>query len=111
MVFLIQRARNKDFLVLHPKLNELIAATKGASNLIINAQYLPENETQVLHKFYCLLAEMTKTDNTLGKTYSVEEAESNHEYKQMAQRDDKEATIKKGGSHHRSRLFLVLKKA
>ena len=37
MVFLIQRARNKDFLVLHPKLNELIAATKGASNLIINA--------------------------------------------------------------------------
>ncbi|MEJ7665663.1 MAG: low affinity iron permease family protein [Hymenobacter sp.] len=29
MVFLIQRAQNKDSLVLHLKLNELLAATKG----------------------------------------------------------------------------------
>lgn len=45
MVFLIQRARNKGFLVLHSKLNELIATTKGASNRMINAQYLSEDET------------------------------------------------------------------
>ena len=38
MVFLIQRAQNKDSLVLHLKLNELIAATRGASNRLINAQ-------------------------------------------------------------------------
>ena len=35
MVFLIQRAQNKDSLVLHLKLTELIAATKGASNRLI----------------------------------------------------------------------------
>ena len=111
MVFLIQRARNKGFLVLHSKPNELIATPKGTSNRMINAQYLSEDETQVLREFYCLLAEMAKTDNVLGKTYSMEEAEGNHEYKQAVQRDDKETTIKKGGSHHKSRLFLVLKKA
>ena len=35
MVFLIQRAQNKDSLVLHLKLTELIAATKGASKRLI----------------------------------------------------------------------------
>ena len=38
MVFLIQRSQNKDSLVMHLKLNEPIAATKGASNRFINAQ-------------------------------------------------------------------------
>ena len=42
MVFLIQRAQNKDSLVLHLKLTELIAATKGASNWLINAQDFSE---------------------------------------------------------------------
>ena len=40
MVFLIQRSQNKDSLVMHLKLNEPIAATKGASNRFINAQDL-----------------------------------------------------------------------
>lgn len=42
MVFLIQRAQNQDSLVLHLKLTELIAATKGASNRLINAQDFSE---------------------------------------------------------------------
>ena len=42
IVFLIQRAQNKDSLVLHLKLTELIAATKGASNWLINAQDFSE---------------------------------------------------------------------
>ncbi|GAA4045602.1 hypothetical protein GCM10022409_34560 [Hymenobacter glaciei] len=44
MVFLIQRAQNKDSLVLHLKLNELLAATQGASNRLINAQDFSEEE-------------------------------------------------------------------
>src|SRR5688500_18194123 len=44
MVFLIQRAQNKDSLVLHLKLNELIAATKGSSHRLINAQDFSEEE-------------------------------------------------------------------
>ena len=42
MVFLIQRAQNKDSLVLNLKLTELIAATKGDSNRLINAQDFSE---------------------------------------------------------------------
>ena len=84
MVFLIQRAQNKDSLVLHLKLNELIAATQGASNRLINAQDFSEEEIKTLHDFYCALAELAKKDNDLGKTHSVEEAEDNHNEKMAA---------------------------
>ena len=78
MVFLIQRAQNKDSLVLHLKLNELIAATQGASNRLINAQDLSEKDIEILHGFYRLLAEKAKADNDLGQTHTVEEAADNH---------------------------------
>ncbi|MBJ6108064.1 low affinity iron permease family protein [Hymenobacter sp. BT523] len=84
MVFLIQRAQNKDSLVLHLKLNELIAAQKGASNRLINAQDFSEEEIRLLHDFYCALAEMAKKDNDLGKTHTVEEAQDNHNDKLAA---------------------------
>ena len=85
MVFLIQRAQNKDSLVLHLKLNELLAATQGASNRLINAQDFSEEEIRTLHEFYCALAELAKKDNDLGKTHSVEEAETNQAEKLSAQ--------------------------
>ncbi|MBD2769459.1 low affinity iron permease family protein [Hymenobacter sp. BT664] len=84
MVFLIQRAQNKDSLVLHLKLNELIAATRGASNRLINAQDFSEKEIATLHNFYCRLVELAKQDADLGKTHSVEEAEDNHSEKLAA---------------------------
>ncbi|QIX60172.1 low affinity iron permease family protein [Hymenobacter sp. BT18] len=86
MVFLIQRAQNKDSLVMHLKLNELLAATKGASNRLINAQDFTEHEIQLLHQYFCLLAEKAKADRDLGKTHSVEEAEENHAEKRAAHR-------------------------
>ena len=84
MVFLIQRAQNKDSLALHLKLNELIAATQGASNRLINAQDLAEQEAAALHNFYCILAERALKDHDLGRTHTVEEAEDNHAEKQAA---------------------------
>ncbi|MVN77641.1 low affinity iron permease family protein [Hymenobacter sp. HMF4947] len=87
MVFLIQRAQNKDSLVLHLKLNELIAATKGASNRLINAQDFSEEEIRLIHQFYCLLADKAKADNDLGETHSIEEAEDNHHEKLAAHRE------------------------
>ena len=87
MVFLIQRAQNKDSLVLHLKLNELIAATKGASNRLINAQDFSEEEIRLLHAFYCLLAEKAKEDSDLGQTHTVEEAEDNHQEKVAARQE------------------------
>ena len=44
MIFLMQRAQNKELLALHIKLNELIAATKNADNHLINAEELTEHE-------------------------------------------------------------------
>ncbi|MDQ2771224.1 MAG: low affinity iron permease family protein [Bacteroidota bacterium] len=84
MVFLIQRAQNKDSLVLHLKLNELIAATQGASNRLINAQDFSEEEIKTLHEFYSALVELAKKDNEFGKIHSVEEAEGNHNDKLAA---------------------------
>src|SRR5919106_708611 len=37
MVFLIQRAQNKDSAAIHLKLNELVAALPGSSNRLISA--------------------------------------------------------------------------
>ena len=85
MVFLIQRAQNKDSLVLHLKLNELLAATQGASNRLINAQDFSEEEIRTLHDFYCALAKLAKKDNDFGKTHTVEEAENNQREKSAAQ--------------------------
>src|SRR5688572_660681 len=44
MVFLIQRAQNKDALAIQLKLNELVAAVRGASNRLINVEELSEEE-------------------------------------------------------------------
>lgn len=40
MVFVIQQSQNKDTIAVHLKLNELIAATKGASNRLIDVEDL-----------------------------------------------------------------------
>ncbi len=86
MVFLIQRAQNKDSLVLHLKLNELLAAQPGASNRLINAQDFTEEEIDMLHNYFCLLAAKAKQDHNLGRTHSVEEAEENHQRKRRINR-------------------------
>src|SRR6201990_1747453 len=44
MVFLIQRAQNKDSRAMQLKLNEIVAAMEGASNRLINVEDLSEEE-------------------------------------------------------------------
>src|SRR5438034_6467826 len=58
MVFLIQRTQNKDALVLQIKLNEIIAAMEGASNRLIAAEDLTEEELKALEVHFERLAEM-----------------------------------------------------
>ena len=60
MVFLIQRAQNKDSLAIQLKLNEIVAAIPGASNRLIDVEDLSEAELKRLHQFYARLAEMAK---------------------------------------------------
>src|SRR3982751_5573736 len=81
MVFLIQRAQNKDALALQLKLNEIVAAIQGASNRLIDVEDLTEEELRVLQRHYRKLATMAKGDEDLGKSHSVEEAETRHRRK------------------------------
>jgi low affinity Fe/Cu permease len=82
MVFLIQRTQNKDSRALHLKLNELVAAMQGASNRLLNAEDLTEEELRVLHEHYAHLVTLAKKDGDLTKSHSIEEAEERHGQKQ-----------------------------
>jgi low affinity Fe/Cu permease len=84
MVFLIQRTQNKDSLALQLKLNELVAAKKGASNRLLNAEDLTEEELHTLHRHYARLAELAEKETSLGESHSVEEADERHREKIQA---------------------------
>src|SRR5260370_27159416 len=73
MVFLIQRSQNKDSLAIQLKLNELVAAIQGASNLLIDIEDLTEEELRILHGHYRTLAAMARQEVDLLASHSVEE--------------------------------------
>jgi low affinity Fe/Cu permease len=85
MVFLIQRTQNKDALAMHLKLNELVAAKKGASNRLLNAEDLTEEELHTLHRHYARLVELARQETTVTESHSVEEADERHRVKAGAQ--------------------------
>jgi low affinity Fe/Cu permease len=58
MVFLIQRSQNKDTLALQLKVNELIAAQRGAHNALIAIDQLSEDELRGLQARFAQLAEL-----------------------------------------------------
>src|SRR5436853_1839452 len=81
MVFLIQRAQNKDALAIHLKLNEIVAALEGASNRLINVEDLTDDEVRALKHYYDRLVMMAKRDEILTASHSIEEAEQRHRRK------------------------------
>ena len=86
MVFLIQRAQNKDALAIHLKLNEIVAALEGSSNRLIDVEDLTEDEIKTLHRYYQQLSTMAKKDLKLTQSHSIEEAEARHELKHKKHR-------------------------
>ncbi len=84
MVFLIQKAQNKDSLAMQIKLNELLAVNRKASNRILNVEDLTEEELLKLHQFFCKLADEARHEATLSESHSIEEAEDIHEDKVAA---------------------------
>ncbi len=86
MVFLIQRAQNKDALAIHLKLNEIVAALEGASNRLIDVEDLSEPEIDALRAYYKRLIDLAKQDDVLTATHSIEEAATRHgtKYKKKA---------------------------
>ena len=81
MVFLIQRAQNKDSQAVHLKLNELIASLKGPSNRLVAAEDFSEVELITLGKYFKKLAEMAKDQINVSDSHSIDEAILRHETK------------------------------
>lgn len=81
MVFLIQKAQNKDSKAIQIKLNELIAAHEKASNRIVDIEDLTEAELDQLHYYYENLAQFAKKDADIHTSHSIDAAQRNQDYK------------------------------
>jgi low affinity Fe/Cu permease len=103
MVFLIQRAQNKDALAIHLKLNEIVAAMEGASNRLIDVEDLSEPEIDALRNYYKRLIELAREDDQLTTTHSIEEAASRHgfKYKKTPAKNSKNNKQKQSDVGHR----------
>ena len=85
MVFLIQKAQNKDSKAIQIKLNELIASNEKASNRIVDIEDLSEKELDKLHRYYEKLSDLAEKDGDLHRSHSIDAAEDNHEHKMFNQ--------------------------
>lgn len=81
MVFLIQKSQNKDSKAIQLKLNELIAASRFASNRMVDIEDLSEAELDVLHKFYQQLSDDAEKDQDIHNSHSIDKATKLHEEK------------------------------
>lgn len=84
MVFLIQKSQNKDSKAIQIKLNELIAASRHASNRIVDIEDLSESELDVLKKFYQKLSDMAEDDGDIHKSHSIDAAQNLHKRKSIS---------------------------
>jgi len=75
MVFLIQQAQNKDTVALHVKLDELIASNKSASNRLVDAEDLNEEELKKLKAFYVSLRGELKNQKEIHEVRSIDHVE------------------------------------
>jgi low affinity Fe/Cu permease len=81
MVFIIQQTQNKDTMAMHLKLNELIAAHKGASNRLIDIEDLTDEELHVIKSFYIKLSKLAESESDIHATHSLDEAQENQRTK------------------------------
>lgn len=81
MVFLIQKSQNKDSKAIQLKLNELIAASRHASNRMVDIEDLSESELDVLHKYYQKISDISEADEDIHKSHSIDAAEDLQEQK------------------------------
>jgi low affinity Fe/Cu permease len=95
MVFLIQKAQNKDSLAIQLKLNELVAAHEFASNRLVNVENMSEEELKVIQKYYTGLSSLTKKEESLQQSHSIDEAESMNKIKKGREEDIVEDLNKK----------------
>ncbi len=63
MVFLIQNTQNRDNDILHIKVDELVRASKEATNAALNLEKMDAKELRKLRKEYSLLGKSEVQDN------------------------------------------------
>ncbi len=66
MVFLIQATQNRDAEAVQVKLDELLRATSGAHNALLDLEQLEERELDSVLAGYCRLAEGARADLRRG---------------------------------------------
>jgi low affinity Fe/Cu permease len=81
MVFLIQRAQNKDSLSIQLKLNEIIASISGASNRLVDIEDISERDLETLKKHYQKLSKLFEMEKDIKTSHSIDEAEIRHKRK------------------------------
>jgi hypothetical protein len=89
MVFLIQKAQNKDSKAIQLKLNELIAANRYASNRMVDIEDLTEDELDLLHKFYVKLSDLAEEDDDIHESHSIDFAMESNAAKSKRRKSDR----------------------
>jgi len=67
MLFIIQNSQNRHTIAIQLKLDEIIRATKGAHNEMMDIEKLTDEDLGKIQRKYGLLAEKTKEDLKEGK--------------------------------------------
>ena len=78
MVFLIQKGQNKDSKAIQLKLNELIAASRRASNRMVDIEDLTEKELDTLRKFYQRMSDTAEAHGDIHDSHSIDAADQLH---------------------------------
>lgn len=66
MVFLIQNTQNRDTEALHIKLDELIRATQGAHNALLDLEEMEQRELDEFRERYAALARIARQQRARG---------------------------------------------
>lgn len=67
MLFIIQNSQNRHTIAIQLKLDEIIRATRGAHNEMMDIEKLTDEDLAAIQKKYGLLAQQTKEDLRQGK--------------------------------------------
>ena len=108
MVFLIQKAQNKDSLAIQLKLNELVASHEFASNRLVDIEDMTEQEMETIKKYYIHLSQLAKSEVSLRTSHSIDEAEELHEFKTQKKKNSNDGTTPIGRANARSSAAVRL---
>ena len=85
MVFLIQNTQNRDTEAIQMKLDELIRATQGAQNVLLDLEDLEEENVEEFKRRYRALAQAARADELMITTMVYDHAARRRSYQLLAE--------------------------